>query len=99
MPSWARSAGIGAIGAPAPSSASTRWMTVSWAIRRIQNPTVWSGPYQVNAADSGARAGELGGQRCVGAVEQRAGAPRPSSPAGGHGSGAVPSRMHSTLCR
>ncbi len=56
MPSMARSAGTGCTGCPAPSSASMRWMTVSWAIRRIQKPTVWSGAYQEPAGSSGRRA-------------------------------------------
>ena len=56
MPSTARSSGTGATGSRAPSSASIRWITVSCAIRRIQNPTVWSGPYQVPLGSAGSRA-------------------------------------------
>src|SRR5215469_16021522 len=55
MPSTARSAGTGATGCPVPSSASMRWMTVSCAIRRIQNPTVWSGAYHEPAGSVGLR--------------------------------------------
>ena len=59
MPSAARSAGIAASGSPSASSASARWTTVSWASRRIQKPTLWSGLYQVYACSSGRRAANL----------------------------------------
>ena len=41
------------MGSRAASSASIRWITVSWAIRRIQKPTVWSGPNQVGTDSAG----------------------------------------------
>jgi hypothetical protein len=55
MPSSASSSDTGAGGVPAASSASTRWIRVSCGIRRYQNPTVWSGSYQVGEGSPGSR--------------------------------------------
>ena len=46
MPSAASSGSIG-VGVPAASSTSSRWTAVSWAMRRYQNPTVWSSGHHV----------------------------------------------------
>ncbi len=56
MPSSATSSSIAATGSPSACSASTRWITVSCAIRRTQKPTVWSGSYHVGVGSSGLRA-------------------------------------------
>ena len=52
MPSTARSGATG-VSAPTALSTSRRWIEVSCAIRRSQNPTVWSGGHQVAAWSPG----------------------------------------------
>ena len=66
MPSTARSVGTVATGCCVPSSASMRWMTVSWAMRLIQKPTLWSGLYQEPAGSSGLRVASVAPQTMVG---------------------------------
>ena len=98
MPSTARSAGTGATGCPVPSSASMRWMTVSCAIRRIQNPTVWSRAYHEPAGSVGLRAANSPVSATY-ARSSRASGSSSASSFGGHGSGSAPSRMATVLCR
>src|SRR4051812_31528134 len=98
MPSTARSAGIGATGCPVPSSASMRWMTVSCAIRRIQNPTVRSGVYQEPAGSSGSRVANSSSSPAYARSSSASGSSAAGS-CGGHGSGSAPSRMARVLCR
>ena len=70
MPSAARSPGIPVTGSPAPSSASTRWITVSWAIRRIQKRHTLIGLIPGEYVVLGTAGVELRAQRGVAAIEQ-----------------------------
>ncbi len=85
-------ASTGPMSAPAASSASARWTTVSQAMRLIQKPTVWSGPYQVKARLSGPRSSNSVSSSARAASKRSVGLPLRDSSSSSPGS--LSSRMH-----
>src|SRR5580700_11278149 len=97
MPSTA-SASSTALGGPNCVSTSTRWTTVSSAMRRYQNPTVWSGSHHDHARSFGeCAASSASNFACSSANHSTVSLPKGSSVTHSPSTGLRPSRIAITL--
>ena len=96
MPSTASAASRGVAG-PNANSASAPWIAVSCAIRRAQNPTVWSSGHQVGDGSVGSWTRNIASSRPCASRNHSTGS-RSAGHSGGHGSGARCNSVEAILC-